>query len=175
MFRNIHRPSAATVIAVLALFVALSGTAVAAGVVPLAARALVADNAKKVQGKDVAALLAHEALPAKRSLVAENALKLGGVTAADIAGMPSPASSSAGLVTVKSLAVGQVPKDNYTHNFRITCDSGLRVLAAGFSADNVVGSYESYPLDQSTWSMDLAHDGSNPAPANVTLYAICVK
>ena len=41
-------PSPALVIAVLALFVALSGTAVAAGIVPLAKRALVADNAKKL-------------------------------------------------------------------------------------------------------------------------------
>jgi hypothetical protein len=50
-------PSPALVIAVLALFVALGGTAVAAGVVPLAKRALtadkakVADNAKKLGGK----------------------------------------------------------------------------------------------------------------------------
>ncbi len=37
---RIRRPSAALVVALLALFVALSGTAVAAGVVPLAKRAL---------------------------------------------------------------------------------------------------------------------------------------
>jgi hypothetical protein len=43
-------PGPAIVIALLALFVALSGTAVAAGVVPLAKRALVADNAKKLNG-----------------------------------------------------------------------------------------------------------------------------
>jgi hypothetical protein len=36
---------------VLALFVALSGTAVAAGIVPLARRALVADNARKLNGQ----------------------------------------------------------------------------------------------------------------------------
>jgi len=38
------------IVALLALFVALSGTAVAAGIVPLAKRALVADNAKKLNG-----------------------------------------------------------------------------------------------------------------------------
>lgn len=43
-------PSPALVIALLALFVALSGTAVAAGIVPLAKRALVSDNAKKLNG-----------------------------------------------------------------------------------------------------------------------------
>ena len=43
-------PSPAMIVALLALFVALGGTAVAAGVVPLAKRALVADNAKKLNG-----------------------------------------------------------------------------------------------------------------------------
>ncbi|SRR5712691_1214841 len=51
-------PSPAMVIAVLALFVALSGTAVAAGIVPLAKRALVADNAKKLNGLSAGALAA---------------------------------------------------------------------------------------------------------------------
>jgi len=51
-------PSPALVIAVLALFVALSGTAVAAGVVPLAKRALVADNAKKLNGLSAGAIAA---------------------------------------------------------------------------------------------------------------------
>src|SRR5258708_4681638 len=47
---RIRFPSPAMMVALLALFVALSGTAVAAGVVPLAKRALVADNAKKLGG-----------------------------------------------------------------------------------------------------------------------------
>ena len=38
------------VVAMLALLVALGGTAAAAGIVPLAKRALVADNAKKLNG-----------------------------------------------------------------------------------------------------------------------------
>jgi hypothetical protein len=45
------KPSPSMVVALIALFVALSGTAVAAGVVPLAKRALVADNAQKLGGK----------------------------------------------------------------------------------------------------------------------------
>jgi Na+-transporting methylmalonyl-CoA/oxaloacetate decarboxylase gamma subunit len=59
------RPSPALVVALLALFISLSGTAVAAGVVPLAKRALsadkakVADNARKLEGKTAAALLQH--------------------------------------------------------------------------------------------------------------------
>jgi hypothetical protein len=50
MFRHIRGPSPSVTLALLALFVALGGTAVAANVVPLAKRALVADNAKKVGG-----------------------------------------------------------------------------------------------------------------------------
>ena len=45
---RIRRPSPALVVALLALFVALSGTAVAAGVVPLAKRALVADTRQEL-------------------------------------------------------------------------------------------------------------------------------
>jgi hypothetical protein len=42
MYKRIHWPSPAFVLALLALLVALSGTAVAAGIVPVAKRALVA-------------------------------------------------------------------------------------------------------------------------------------
>ena len=51
-------PSPAMIIALVALFVALSGTAVAAGIVPLAKRALVADNAKKLNGFSAGAIAA---------------------------------------------------------------------------------------------------------------------
>jgi hypothetical protein len=44
-------------VALLALCVALSGTAVAAGVVPLAKRALVADNSKKLGGQSLQQIL----------------------------------------------------------------------------------------------------------------------
>lgn len=55
MFRRIPHPSPALVIALLALFVALSGTAVAAGIV---GHAKLADNAMKLQGKSAAQVAA---------------------------------------------------------------------------------------------------------------------
>src|SRR6476619_6408325 len=58
MFRHIPRPSPALVVASLALAVSLSGTAVAAGVVPLAKRALSADNAKKLGSQSAAQVVA---------------------------------------------------------------------------------------------------------------------
>ncbi len=57
MHRKLRLPSPAMAVALAALFVALSGTAVAAGVPALAKRALVADNAKKLGGQTPAALL----------------------------------------------------------------------------------------------------------------------
>ncbi len=53
-----RRPIGTMAVAMLALFVALSGIATAAAVVPLAKRALVADNAKKLGGKTPAQLTA---------------------------------------------------------------------------------------------------------------------
>ena len=51
------RPSAALIVAMIALFVALGGTAgaVVTAAVPLAKRALIADNAKKLNGVNCAA------------------------------------------------------------------------------------------------------------------------
>lgn len=60
MFKRIPRPSPALVVALLALFVALSGTAVAAGIVP---RARLADNATKLQGKSAVQVAAMAAPP----------------------------------------------------------------------------------------------------------------
>jgi hypothetical protein len=64
MLRHISRPSPALVVALSALFVALSGSAVAAGIVPLAKHArtadsaTVADNARHLGGKTAAQLAA---------------------------------------------------------------------------------------------------------------------
>ena len=44
-------PSPAMIVALVALLAGLTGTAIAQNVVPLAARAKVADNAKKLQGR----------------------------------------------------------------------------------------------------------------------------
>jgi hypothetical protein len=56
--RRIRRPSPAFVVAVIALFVALGGTAgaVVNAAMPLAKRALVADNAKKLGGQTASQL-----------------------------------------------------------------------------------------------------------------------
>jgi hypothetical protein len=60
VFRRIPHPSPALVIALVALFVALSGTAVAAGIIP---HAKLADNAMKLQGKSPAQVAALAPAP----------------------------------------------------------------------------------------------------------------
>jgi len=64
MLHRIPRPSPALVIALIALFVALSGTAVAATVV---AHAKLADNSTKLQGKTAAQVAALAPAPASLS------------------------------------------------------------------------------------------------------------
>jgi hypothetical protein len=59
MLSKLRFASPAMVVALVALFFALSGTAVAAGVVPLAKRALFASNAGKLQGRTAAQIAAQ--------------------------------------------------------------------------------------------------------------------
>jgi hypothetical protein len=148
------RPSPALVVALLALFISLSGTAVAAGVVPLAKRALTADKAK----------------------VAANAKKLDGQTSAALlqkaAQMPGPASSAAGLVSTKQVtdSLGAESGRDYV----IACDGGKKVVSGGYSTTRnvlVVG-LDSRPISDTTWSIYLLNAGD--AAASVTAYAVCI-
>src|SRR3954451_22800798 len=94
MFRRIPRPSPALVVASLALAVSLSGTAVAAGVVPLAKRALSADNAKKLGGQSAAQVVAAA------SAHAADSDRLQGKTGDELVAM-AQTKSVAGLFTLK--------------------------------------------------------------------------
>ncbi len=119
MFRKLRLPSPAMAVALAALFVALSGTAVAAGVPALAKRALVADNAKKLGGQTPAALLAA----AKQSAEA---------AASAAAQQPGPASTAAGLIAVKSASWSSQPQVGF-NNFTAMCDAGEKVMSGGWS------------------------------------------
>jgi hypothetical protein len=145
-------PGSAIVIAVLALFVSLSGTAVAAGVVPLAKRALSADKAKQ----------------------ADNAKKLGGETAAAIvaraAQTPGPAGTAAGLVSAKQASDSLAAQTG--REFVIACDGGKKVISGGFASDGSVIAFDSRPISDSTWGIYLMNIGDGNA--GVTLYAVCL-
>ena len=154
-----RRPTPALVVGMIALFVALGGTAgaVATQAVPLAKRALVADNAKKLGGQSLAQLTARTAQAVQVAAAA-----------------PGPASTAAGLVTVKSQSIGAIAPDAGAR-YSISCDAGQKVIGGGFSSDQavlVVG--ESYPVNETTWQLVLANILSS-SPANTTIYATCLK
>ena len=167
------RPSPALVVAMVALFVALGGTAgaVVAQAVPLAKRALVADRAKVAD-------------KAKTALVAENAKKLGGQTSSQIAQQAAqaalsqspagarPASTTAGLVVSKSQPGGSVPPGGI-REVQIACDSGQTAIGGGMSSDGAVALFDSFPANSTTWTIDFGNLGSGAA--NVTVYVICLK
>lgn len=159
MERRLRLPSPALVVACLALVVALSGTAVAAGIVA---------NARH----------AHRADVATRAL---NADKVGGKTPVQIAAagaqagaqLPGPASTAADLVTVKTQTGAQLAAQ-HDQTFVISCDGGAKIMGAGFSSDGPVINVNSYPTSDTTWTLDLANV-DNAAAHSVSLYATCLK
>jgi hypothetical protein len=169
MLRTIHRPSPALVIALLALFVALSGTAVAAGVVPLAKRALVADNAKALQGKTAAQLLAT---PAKSALEAD---KVDGMHAEAVAALPSPATTAGGLIAIKT-APWTINPRSYSPA-TVTCDAGQKAISGGWSDPGGWGSsYESYPTATGDgWTTWIYIPSAAGSAQSGTAYGICLK
>jgi len=138
------------VVALLALFVALSGTAVAAGVVPLAKRALSADNAKKLGGESKAQITAAAAA------------------------LPGPASNASSLVSVKT-APWSLAGDQEA-DFTVTCDAGQKAISGGF--DNPTGvalSADTRPTpDGGSWKVYMVNLSSSAA-ASGNAYAVCVK
>jgi hypothetical protein len=154
--RQIRRPSAALVVSMLALFVALAGTAgaVTLAVVPLAKRALIADNAKKLQGK--------------------TAVDIAAAGAQASAQIPGPASTASGLVSVQTapfnLAAGAAG------TFSAAC-SGAKAISGGFNPPNggaVLGADSSISSDGATYSIFLLNiDTSAASSGNV--YAVCLK
>lgn len=157
--RLIRRPSPAFAVAMIALFVALSGTAsaVVTAAVPLAKRALVADNAKKLGGQTAAQISAK-------------------ATAAALAQSPAgerPASTAAGLVTTVSQSIVTFAPSQEA-DVSVVCAAGKKVIGGGFSSDGAVYSLDSHPANDTTWRMYLVNgDQTQPAP-NVRVYAICI-
>ncbi len=141
MKSKLRLPSPATVIATIALFVALSGTAVAAGIVPKARYAL---NAGKLQGQ----------------------------TAAQVAAIPSPASSAASLVSTKTTSFSINAQDATV--VTVTCDSGQKAISGGYTTSQAVLQGSTAPSgDGSSWQSVLINIGNTTASG--TAYAVCLK
>ena len=151
-------------VALVALFVALGGTASAVGIVPLAQRAKVADNAQKLEGKTAAALLKQAAMtPANPS------------SHAAIAAMPSPASTAAGLVSTKTGTWSLAPGTYNT--FTVTCDSGQKAVGGGY--DDQGGwahAWDTKPTpDGNGWAIFIQVSSGAPSPQSGFVYAVCLK
>ena len=144
-------PSPALVVATAALFVSLGGTAVAAGVVPLAKRALVADNAKKLGGQTATAI------------------------AAEAAKQPGPASSAAGLVTVKT-APWSMAADGHS-DVAVMCDSGQKVVGGGYDdPGGYAHAWDSRPTgDGGGWRVHIDVSEMAPSQQNGLVYAMCLR
>jgi hypothetical protein len=152
--------SPAFVLALVALFVSLGGTAVAAGIVPLAKRALTADRAKEAGVADVAKKLG----PAASTAIAQQAGQL-----------PGPASTAAGLVSVKTASFSLAASAGSM--FSAPCASGEKALSGGFGYDSsaLVLSSDSLPTgDGSGWQMYLFNVSSTSAVSG-TVYAVCLR
>jgi hypothetical protein len=141
MHTKLRLPSPAMIVACLALLVATSGTAVAAS--PVVKRALFANNSGKLQGK----------------------------SAADVAGLPGPASTAMGLLSTKTQPAAIAAGNG--QEFTIGCDAGKKVVSGGFSSTGDVIAFDSRPTSETTWGLFLLNLSSSQG-ANVSLYAVCL-
>jgi hypothetical protein len=169
---KIPRPSAALVVASLALAVALSGTAVAAGVVPLAKRALNADNAKHALVSDTAKKLGPQSSAALVQQAASQAASQAATQAGEI---PGPASTAAGLVSVKSVAWSLAAKGE--GDFTATCDAGQKVIGGGWEDPEGWGhQWDNRPTPDGTgWKVYVTVSQNAPGQQSGTVYALCLK
>jgi hypothetical protein len=143
----------------IALFVALGGTAgaVVTAAVPLAKRALVADNAKKLGGQSLAQLTAQTAQAVRAAAAA-----------------PGPASTAAGLVSTKTAAFSVAADGEQV--VTATCDAGSKAVGGGFAnpTSALVLSAGSFATTDGTgWTEDLVNLGSTTG-AGVVI-AVCMK
>jgi hypothetical protein len=159
---HLRRPSPALVVALVALFMSISGTAVAAGVVPVAKRALFANNAGKLQGRSARQVAA---LPGP-------ATYLNGLTAEDIAGMPSPANTASGLVSTGSAPFALAPGEE--KDFSAQCPPGNKAISGGFTTPNVVLAADTRPTASGTgWTLYLMNlSDSTSATGNVQVVCL---
>jgi hypothetical protein len=161
---RLQLPSPAMVVAVAALLVALTGTAIAAQVVPLAKRAKVADNAKKLRGKT----------PVEVAQLPGPATTLEGKTAAEIAATPGPASAVASLVVYKTATRTLTPAE--VVDVTTPCEQGQKAVGGGFQGpDNTfITSLDTRPsADGGAWRLRIA--SFEPDNVNVTLVTVCLK
>jgi hypothetical protein len=173
------------VLAMIALFAALSTSGYAAQIVPLAKRALTADKAKTANTAKLANLAkvantarsADTAATAQTANVAVDAQALGGLTAAQIAAMPGPANAlSASLFTVRTDSF-ELSQEGQIVGVTVNCQAGERAIAGGWAQeDGAAYVLQDSPTANSTgWRFVVWGASGNNLAAVGTIYAICAK
>jgi len=168
---------AAFVLATIALFVALSGGAVAAGIVPLARHAVTAgtaSNAVKFGGKTPAQLRAAwlGSASAKQGGTGPQGPK-GETGARGPAGPAGPAGSAAMSVhaSAYSLAIGGAPGEKGL--FTVSCGAGQKAVSGGYDADGTVLALMTHPTAADDgWQIYLDNADAGAAHSG-TVYVVC--
>ncbi len=175
MRKRFSRPSPSFGLSLLALFISLSGTAVAAGVVPLAKHALVADNAKKLQGRTQAEVVAAASA---HSQLADDANLLQGKSLNDVASMAQTKSVS-GFFSLKqgNFSIPTAPGQGTARTLELTlpCDAGQKAVSGGFQFSQAPAYLDEMgpTSDGTAWHLLLENDSTaNGAFGNT--YVICV-
>ncbi len=159
--RKLHHPNPALVIALIALFVSLSGTAFATGMVPVAKRALFANNAGKLRGKT----------PRQIANIPGPATDLDGMDSEDIAALPGPASTASSLVSIRTAPFALAPGEE--KDFSAQCPEGAKAVSGGFTSPNYVQSLDTRATqDGSGWTLYLVNSPAGSATGNVQ--AVCI-
>lgn len=167
---RLGRPSPSLVISLVALFVALSGTAIAAGIVPRARLADRALNANKLQGLTASGVWSKPG----------PATTLGGKTfeqvLALIASTPGPASSIQEHITIVS--TGWAINPAQVSRTAATCPAGKKVIAGGFDTSfGTPYALGSHPTSDGTgWVAVMAtvDEGPTQGAAGGSVWAVCV-
>jgi len=173
MSKRIPRPGAALVVASLALLVSLSGTAVAAGVVPLAKRALSADNAKRLGGQTPAQVVAAA------SAHANDSEHLQGKTADELLGAAQTKTVSP-FFTLKqgNFSMDKAPSADKATNLDVTlpCDGNQKAISGGFQYSQARAYIvESAPTaDGHSWHMQIENYSTADGAFGNT-YVVCVS
>jgi len=167
---------AAFVLALLALFVALSGGAVAAGIVPLARHAVTAgtaSNAVKFGGKTPAQLRAAWLGNSSKQGVPGPQGPKGDTGARGPAGPAGPAGGASMSVhaAAYSLAVGGTPGEKGL--FTVNCGAGQKAVSGGYDADGTVLALMTHPTPADDgWQIYLDNADAGAAHSG-TVYVVC--
>jgi hypothetical protein len=183
--------SPAFIVSLVALFVALGGTAVAAS--PVVKRALFADNAGKLQGKTAAALVKQAAAKAQTRVGPRGAAGVAGPAGPagpagaqgpkgdtgpqgerGSQGEPGPTGPSNAATTLESATQPYSLAADGEADVTVACPAGKKAIGGGYeqSSGFALGVDTRPSVDGTSWKLLVVELDS--APATGTVYAVCM-